>query len=132
MEQLKTLSGTIFQLKEYPDGELIIYPPEKGGSLQKRSAIVITSFTQNLVKIAIKSNGQILMGASRDKPPINSLGTLLKKEKQSPQQLSYLTPIMVQKNLCTFKKIGKAFVVCDLKETGNDLPSSISPKRACG
>ena len=117
MKQLKTLSGSIFQYRENPEGEFIIYPPENDGSLQEKSAIVITPFTQNLIKAAIKSNGEILMGAFRDKPPINSLGALIKNEKQSPQQLSYLIPILVEKGFCTSKKVGKAFVVCDLKES---------------
>jgi hypothetical protein len=111
MKILKTLSGHLFQYKKYPDKELIVYPQDENGNLQEKSAIVITPFTQNLVKEAIKSNLRILMGASRDKPPKNSLGFLIKKEKQSPQQLSYLIPILMDEGFCTFERHGKTFII---------------------
>ena len=110
-KNLRTLTGHEFQYKENLDKELIVYPPDEQGILQDKSAIVITLFTQNLVKDAIESHGEILMGASRDHPPRNSLGFLIKKEKQSPQQLSYLIPILVREGFCGFEKRGKAFVI---------------------
>jgi hypothetical protein len=55
---------------------LIVYPPDGNGNFQEKSAIVITPFTQNLVRGAIKSNLRILMGASRDNPPTGSPGVL--------------------------------------------------------
>jgi hypothetical protein len=109
MKRLKTLTGHEFQYKEHPDEELIIYPPDDNGNLQEKSAVAITPFTQNLVKEAIKAHGNILMGASRDKPPRNSLGFLIKEEKQTPQQLSYLIPILIDQGFCSFEKLGKAF-----------------------
>ena len=111
MKRLETLTGHRFQYKEHPDKELIVYPPDKQGGLQEKSAIVITPFTQMVVKEGIKSNGEILMGASRDNPPKNSLGALIKRENQSPQQLSYLTPILIEGGFCTSQKHGKAFVI---------------------
>jgi hypothetical protein len=111
MKESKTLSGHPFQYKKYPDDELIVYPPDENGDLQQKSAIVITPFTQNLVKEAIRSNGKIRMGASRDNPPSNSLGAMIKKERQSPQQLSYLIPILVEQGFCRFHKDGRAFVI---------------------
>ena len=116
MKKLSTLIGHEFQYKETPDGELIIFPADRDGNVQEKSAIVITTFTIGLVKDAIKSNKEIPMGASRDKPPRFSLGALIKKEKQSPQQLSYLIPILVDQRFCTFQKSGKAFVIKHLKE----------------
>ncbi len=111
MKRLKTLTGHEFQYKTYPDKELIIYPPDDQGNLQEKSAIVITPFTQDLVREAIRSSGKILMGASRDNPPKNSLGFFVKGEKQSPQQLSYLIPILVDEGFCTFERDGNAFVI---------------------
>jgi hypothetical protein len=111
VKRLKTLTGHEFQYKEHPDNDLIIYPPDENGNLQEKSAIVITLFTQNLVMETIRSNSEILMGASRDDPPENSLGFLIKEEKQSPQQLSYLIPILIEKGSCNFEKRGKAFVI---------------------
>lgn len=111
MKILKTLTGHSFQYKEYPDKELIVYPPDENGNFQEKSAIVITPFTQNLVREAIQSNRSILMGASRDNPPQNSLGFLIKRENQSPQQLSYLIPILLEEGFCNFQKRGKAFII---------------------
>ncbi len=111
MKKIKTLKGHEFQYKSYSDKELIIYPPDDQGNLQEKSAIVITPFTQGLVRKAIRSNGKILMGASRDNPPKTSLGFLIKAEKQSPQQLSYLIPILIDEGFCTFERDGKAFVI---------------------
>lgn len=51
------------------------------------------------------------MGASRDNPPKDSLGYILIEENQTPQQLSYLIPILIKKKFCTYDKEGKAFVV---------------------
>jgi hypothetical protein len=51
------------------------------------------------------------MGASRDMPPVGSLGAALLKLGQSPQQLSYLIPILVEQGYCSTTRDGKAFVV---------------------
>jgi hypothetical protein len=60
---------------------------------------------------AIKKSGKIPMGASRDNPPTFSLGKIIKDEKQSPQQLSYLIPILISNGYCTADRDDKAFVV---------------------
>ncbi|MDI7261764.1 MAG: hypothetical protein QME90_17860 [Thermodesulfobacteriota bacterium] len=54
MKILKTLTGHSFQYKKYPDKELIVYPPDKEGNLQEKLAIVVTPFTQDLVREAIR------------------------------------------------------------------------------
>jgi hypothetical protein len=38
MKILKTLTGHSFQCKEYPDKELIVYPPDEKGNFQEKSA----------------------------------------------------------------------------------------------
>lgn len=115
MKTLFTLSGRKFQYKKHPDGELIVYPADQNGDLQEKSAIVITPYTIDLVKDTIKKYSEILMGASRDNPPKESLGALIKKEKQSPQQLSYLIPILFESGICKVRQDGKAFIVMNLK-----------------
>ncbi len=54
---------------------------------------------------------EIALGASRDKPSLDSLGALLKSEGQSPQQLSYLIPILAQAGICRVRRQGRAFIV---------------------
>ena len=115
MKRLNTLTGNPFQFKTHPDGELIIYTSDQGENVQNKSAIVVTPFTIDLVKKAIENAGEIKMGASRDNPPKNSLGDLIKQEKQSPQQLSYLIPILIDEGFCDVKKDGKAFIILNKK-----------------
>jgi hypothetical protein len=111
MKELTTLTGNPFQYKRHADGELIVYPPDEKGNVQDKSAIVITPFTIGLVKDAIRKVARIKMGASRDAPPPGSLGALIKQQKQSPQQLSYLIPILVAEGSCRVEREGKAFVM---------------------
>jgi hypothetical protein len=111
MKELTTLSGSPFRYKTHPDGELVVYPSDGNGDLQDKSAIVITPFTVELVKQAIREAASVRMGASRDAPPPGSLGALIKQQKQSPQQLSYLIPILVAEGICRVEKDGKAFAI---------------------
>lgn len=111
METLNTLSGKNFQYKEISGGEIIVYPSDDENRTQDKFALAITPFTIELIKDAIRQAGNVFMGASRDKPPKDSLGYILKKANQTPQQLSYLIPLLIKKNFCTHSKDGKAFVV---------------------
>ena len=111
MKNLTTPSGKPFRYRECPGGELVVYPSDEQGTHQEMSALVITPYTINLVSKTIRERGRIRMGASRDNPPKNSLGELLKDEKQSPQQLSYLSAVLEARGFCSIEKRGKAFVL---------------------
>ena len=111
MKKLFTLTGKSFKYKGSLNEEVIIYPSDNSGRDQERFALTITPYTINLVKSVIMQKGEILMGASRDNPPQNSLGAALKSEEQTPQQLSYLVPILIESGFCEYSKKGKAFVV---------------------
>lgn len=113
MKRLKTLTkNRFFGFKECQGGELIVYPDSEGEPQNKR-ADVITPFTINLVKNAIKKKGEILMGASRHAPSRGSLGEMLQKEGKSlsPQLLSYLIPILLDSGYCDYGKEGGAFLI---------------------
>ena len=75
------------------------------------TALAITPYMVNLVSSTIRERGRILMGASRDNPPKNSLGELLKGKNQSPQQLSYLSAILQSRGFCSIEKERNAFVL---------------------
>lgn len=111
MKKLRTLNRKSFKYKSCDRGELIIYPSDKRGNEQEKFALAITPYTVNLIKSAIKRKRQIFMGASRDNPPEDSLGALLKNERQTPQQLSYLIPILINEGFCEYTKKGKAFII---------------------
>jgi hypothetical protein len=115
----ETLTGSKFQYRVHDTGEIIVYPSEKKGTLQAKSAIVITPFTIDLVKSAIVRSMEIAMGASRDNPPTFSLGKIIKDEKQSPQQLSYLIPILVEQALCEVVRQGKSFIVKSISNSND-------------
>jgi hypothetical protein len=66
------------------------------GGRKTEHAIVITRFEQQIVKDRIHDAGVVVAGASRDRPPIGSLGELLKQHDSSPQILSYFSAILVR------------------------------------
>jgi hypothetical protein len=111
MKELATLTGKRFRFKGNFEEEIIIYPSDKNGLAQDRFALAITAFTVNLVKSSIRGKGEIFMGASRDNPPKNSLGATLKDNAQTPQQLSYLIPILIDAGFCQYATEGKAFKI---------------------
>jgi hypothetical protein len=111
MQRLTTATGSPFQYKTHPDGKIIVYPADSQGKLQGKSALVITPFIIRLVKQEIQKRGEVAVGASRDNPPPGSLGALIKSEKQSPQQLSYLIRILEQQGVCEVRLDGQKLIV---------------------
>src|SRR5579872_731572 len=100
-----------FEFK-YADGEeIIVYPSADDGRPQNKYAMVITRFEQQLVRDGIRNAGTITIGASRDKPPLGSLGALLKANGRVPQALSYLAAILVEERYCTPAKKGGALAL---------------------
>lgn len=111
MHHAKTLSGKPFQYIFAATGELIVYPSDRIRQSQNKSALVVTPYVIQFVKNAIEKRLSILMGASRDVPPTNSLGALLRDERQTPQQLSYLIPVLIDQGFCEYEKDGRAFLI---------------------
>ena len=111
MKELFTLKGSRFRYKGDLSEEIIVYPSDKNDKHQDKCALVITPYTIKMILKAIKEMKEIPMGASRDNPPKNSLGYLLIKDDQTPQQLSYIIPIFIHSGLCTYRKEGNAFII---------------------
>lgn len=111
MKRTTSPSGKSFRYKRCDDQEIIIYPSDNEDEDQNKAAIVITPFTEELVRQAIVQKSKILMGASRDNPPLGSLGYMLRNVNQSPQQLSYLAGILRDEGFCKIEKEGKAYVL---------------------
>ena len=112
LQTLQTLSqNKAFEYK-YADGEeVIVYPSDDDGQPQKKYAIAITLFEQQLVRDAIRDAGTITIGASRDKPPAGSLGAALKAHGCSPQILSYLCAVLVRERYCVPSKQGNTLAL---------------------
>jgi hypothetical protein len=112
LQTLHTLSqNKAFEFK-YADGEeIIVYPSDDDGQPQKKYAIAVTRFEQQLVRDSIKEAGTITIGASRDKPPRGSLGAALKAQGCSPQILSYLSAVLVSERYCAPSKHGNSLAL---------------------
>jgi hypothetical protein len=82
---------------------------------QEKFALVITPYATKLVLSTLAEKGRALMGASRDNPPPNSLGDVLKRRGITPQLLSYLVPVLIEAGFCTSGKSGRAFVLYSKK-----------------
>lgn len=106
-----TPSGKPFRFKVIDGEEIIVYYSTDKDLPQDRFALAITRFVVELVKEEIRSKSPILMGASRDAPPQGSLGYLLKGHGQTPQQLSYLVPILERQGYCWVSKQGRGYMV---------------------
>ena len=95
MTRSQTLKGESFEYEGNLTEGIKAYVGES------RTKIVITPDTIEKVSSAIRDNRDgILMGANRTSPSPNSLGTMLQRERQNPQQLSYLIPLLKEDGFC--------------------------------
>lgn len=132
MPTLKTFTrNRYFDYRPLPDGAILVYTPGSNGQPQHQSALVLTQYTIDLIKQAVADSvhhprERIAMGAARGKPPANSLGAVLAEARQSPQQLSYLMPILVAEGYCHMLKQGNTiyFVYNPPKPTDDDAPDT--------
>lgn len=109
LKSLHTLSHNKEFDYKYVDGdEIIVYPSDDDGKPQRKYAIAITRFEQQLVRDCIRDASTVTIGASRDQPPKGSLGAALKAEGRSPQILSYLSAIFVSEHYCVPSRSGSA------------------------
>lgn len=91
MKQTKTLMGVGFKYEGSLDNGLIIY---------KNIDIKISKIIINAIKSEIIRRSPVLMGACRDNPSKNSIGESLKMQGYSPQNLSYVIPLLIEEGFC--------------------------------
>ncbi|MEK7407814.1 MAG: cupin domain-containing protein [Acidobacteriota bacterium] len=112
MTACKTLSEEKpFEWRMLPAGEIIVYPSDADGQVQRKEALVITPEIISSVRSKIQASGRIVVGASRDKPPLGSLGAYLRQKRLAPQLLSYLSAILVTRGSCDYEKEGKRIIL---------------------
>ncbi len=63
-------------------------------------------FCLKIMKLIINTDG-----LSKGNPGAAAIGAVLKNERQTPQQLSYLIPILIESGFCEYSKKGKAFLI---------------------
>lgn len=91
MKQTKTLMGVGFKYEGSLDNGLIIY---------KKINIKISEKIIKVIKTEIIRKSPVLMGACRDNPSKNSIGESLKMQGYSPQNLSYVIPLLIEEGFC--------------------------------
>ena len=91
MKQTKTLMGVGFKYEGSIDNGLIIY---------KKINIKISENIIKAIKTEIIRKSPVLMGACRDNPIKNSIGDSLKMQGYSPQNLSYVIPLLIEEGFC--------------------------------
>jgi hypothetical protein len=91
MKETKTLMGVGFKYEGSIDDELIIC---------KKIDIRISKKIINAIKSEITRRSPLLMGACRDYPTKNSIGESLKMQGCSPQNLSYVIPLLIEEGFC--------------------------------
>lgn len=96
IKHAKTLTGVKYNYEGSIDTELTIY---QNGSINKVSKEIIGK-----IKSEIIQRSPVKMGACRDRPSKNSIGESLKMQHHSPQNLSYVIPLLVNEGFCVVNK----------------------------
>ncbi|MCJ7447723.1 MAG: hypothetical protein MUO72_08520 [Bacteroidales bacterium] len=91
MKHSKTLLGIGFNYDGSLSTELIIY---------KNLSIKIPKKIIDAIKLEIKQKSPVLMGACRDNPSRYSIGESLRAQGYSPQNLSYVIPLLIEEGFC--------------------------------
>lgn len=92
MKQSKTLMGIGFNYEGSIDSELIIH---------KNLNIKIPKKVIDAIKSEIKRKSPVLMGVCRDNPSKYSIGESLRGQGYSPQNLSYVIPLLIEEGFCS-------------------------------
>jgi len=92
----QTLTGVIYKYNGSLDDGLEVF---KGSPSFKVSKELI-----DLIKSEIERNSPVLMGACRDNPNPYSIGRFLLDKGYSPQNLSYVIPMLIDAGFCIASK----------------------------
>ena len=91
MLNARTLMGVEFQYSGSLDTGLIIH---------KNIDIYISVNIIQMIRGEIEKRSPVLMGACRDKPTRDSIGETLLNNGYSPQNLSYVIPLLIEEGFC--------------------------------
>jgi len=109
-------SQTVTGKRFYYEGDLahglIVSTSDDQGHAKEYVKIHIRTDTVGIIKNEIRMSRGITMGACRDNPTPGSLGyKLLHQHNKSPQNLSYVIPLLVEEGFCTTSKHGRSYIV---------------------
>jgi len=108
LQKARTITGIEFGYEGSISTELTIY---QNNSVNKIPKEIIEK-----IKNEINQRSPVLMGACRDRPARNSIGESLKREHHSPQNLSYVIPLLIEEGFCIASK-KKPFIITKIKAT---------------
>jgi hypothetical protein len=91
MSGARTLMGVEFQYSGSLDTGLIIH---------KNIDIHISTNIIQMIRGEIEKRSPVLMGACRDNPTRDSIGETLLNNGYSPQNLSYVIPLLIEEGFC--------------------------------
>lgn len=101
MKQASTLLGVEFKYTGTLNTELIIY---------KNLNIKIPKKIIDAIKLEIEHKSPVFMGACRDNPTKHSIGESLREQGFSPQNLSYVIPLLIDEGFCAVNN-KKPFII---------------------
>jgi len=112
MNKSQTVTGKRFYYEGGLTHGLIVHTSDEQGRIKDNVMIPIAQGTVGIIKNEIRVAHEIAMGACRDNPSPGSLGhKLLRQHNRSPQNLSYVIPLLVEEGFCTTFKRGKGYIV---------------------
>jgi hypothetical protein len=91
MSGARTLMGVEFQYSGSLDTGLIVH---------KNIDIHISTNIIQMIRGEIEKRSPVLMGACRDNPTRDSIGETLLNNGYSPQNLSYVIPLLIEEGFC--------------------------------
>jgi hypothetical protein len=103
-----TISGLEFKYEGSISTELTVYLSNSTTRIPKE---IIEK-----IKTEITKRSPVLMGANRDKPAKNSIGEALRMEHHSPQNLSYVIPLLIEEGFC-FASKKRPFIITKIAST---------------
>jgi hypothetical protein len=102
LQKALTISGIEFKYDGSISTELTIY--------LNNSTTRIPKTIIEKIKTEITNRSPVLMGANRDRPAENSIGEALRRDHHSPQNLSYVIPLLIEEGFCSASK-KKPFII---------------------
>jgi hypothetical protein len=106
-----TVTGKPFAYEGDLSRGLVVYPTGDDWTELSGGRVPISAEHIRFIRSEIRKAQLVPMGACRDNPARGSLGHKLKQNRWSPQDLTYVIPLLRQEGFCDAFKQGRRYVV---------------------
>jgi len=107
-----TVTGKPFAYEGDLAGGLVVYPTERDDWTELSGGRVpIPADHIRFIRSEIRNAQLIPMGACRDNPAPGSVGDKLMQNRWSPQDLTYVVPLLREEGFCDAFKQGRGYVI---------------------